>query len=257
MQPNPLKAMLARGETAFGLMAFEFLTPLFPSICKSAGADYVLYDMEHSGASFETMKEQVMYCRAADIVPLVRVPGPDYHFIARALDIGMMGIMVPMVESAEVARHIVSCTRYPTVGRRGSAFGITAHDGFSTLPVGERQKLANERTLVICMAETPKGIENVDAIAAVEGVDMIWLGHFDLSSFMGIPAKFDDPRFVSAVGAIAAACKKHGKTAAYLAGDEASARTFYDRGFRCLAYSNDVQILQAALMQGIAALRKF
>jgi 2-dehydro-3-deoxyglucarate aldolase/4-hydroxy-2-oxoheptanedioate aldolase len=256
MQPNPLKTRLAKGESAFGLMAFEFLTPVFPSVCKSAGADYIIYDMEHSGASFETMKQQVMYCRAADIVPLLRVPGPDYHFIARALDIGMMGIMVPMVESAEVARHIVSCARYPTAGRRGSAFGITPHDNFSTLPVGEKQKLANERTLVICMAETPKGIENVDAIAAVDGVDMIWLGHFDLTSFMGIPAKFDDPRFISAVDAIAAACRKHGKTAAYLAGDEASARSFHGKGYRCLAYSNDVQLMQAALAQGMSALRR-
>jgi 2-keto-3-deoxy-L-rhamnonate aldolase RhmA len=211
--------------------------------------------MEHSGASFETMKEQVMYCRAADIVPLVRIPGPDYHFIARALDIGMMGIMVPMVESAEVARHIVSCARYPTAGRRGSAFGITPHDSFSTMHVAEKQKLANDRTLVICMAETPKGVENVDAIAAVDGVDMIWLGHFDLTSFMGITAQFDDPRFTSAVDTIAAACKKHGKTAAYVAADEKLARAFHDKGYRCLAYSNDVQLMQTALARGIAALK--
>jgi 2-dehydro-3-deoxyglucarate aldolase/4-hydroxy-2-oxoheptanedioate aldolase len=257
MQPNPLKAHLAKGGSAFGIMAFEFFTPVFPSVCKAAGADYILYDMEHSGASFETMKEQVMYCRAADIIPIVRVPGPDYHFIARALDIGMMGIMVPMVESAEVARHIVSCARYPTAGRRGSAFGITPHDNFSTMPVGEKQKLANERTLVICMAETPKGIENVDAIAAVDGVDMIWLGHFDLTTFMGIPAKFEDARFLSAVETIAAACRQHGKTAAYVAGNEAAARDFYGKGFRCIAYSNDVMLLQEALARGIAAMRKF
>jgi 2-dehydro-3-deoxyglucarate aldolase/4-hydroxy-2-oxoheptanedioate aldolase len=256
MLPNPVKTRLAKGESVFGIMAFEFFTPVFPSLCKSVGMDYIIYDMEHSGASFETMKEQVMYCRAADIVPLVRVPGPDYHFIARALDIGMMGIMVPMVESAEVARHIVSCARYPTTGRRGSAFGITPHDSFSNRPVGEMQKLANERTLVICMAETPKGVENVDAIAATEGVDMIWLGHFDLTSFMGIPAKFDDPRFTSAVEAIAAACEKHGKTAAYVAANEALAKEFHAKGYRCLAYSNDVQVLQAALAQGIAALKK-
>jgi 2-dehydro-3-deoxyglucarate aldolase/4-hydroxy-2-oxoheptanedioate aldolase len=256
MLPNPLKARLAKGESLFGLMAFEFFTPVFPSICRAAGADYIIYDMEHSGASFETMKEQVLYCQAAGIVPLVRVPAPDYHFIARALDVGMMGIMVPMVESAEVARHIVSCARYPKAGRRGSAFNITPHDNFSTTPVGEKQTLANDRTLVICMAETPKGVENIDAIAATEGVDMIWLGHFDLTSFMGIPAKFDDPRFVAAVDAIAAACKKHGKTAAYVAGDEGSAREFHRRGYRCLAYSNDVQLMQAALAQGIGALRK-
>ncbi len=257
MLPNPVKTKLAKGENAFGTVAFEFFTPGYPAICKAAGADFVLYDMEHSGASFETIKEQVQYCRGADIVPLVRVPGPDYHFIARALDVGAMGIMVPMVETAEVARHIVSCTRYPTAGRRGSAFNVMPHDSYSALPVTEKQKLANERTLVICMAETPKGIENVDAIAATEGVDVVWLGHFDLTSFMGIPAQFGDPRFVSAVAAIATACKKHGKTAAYMAANEAAAREFYDKGYRCLAYSADVMLMQGALAQGLAALRKF
>ncbi len=257
MLPNPLKARLAKGESAFGTMAFEFFTPALPSICKAAGAEFVLYDMEHSGASFETIKAQVVLCHGVGLVPLVRVPGPDYHFIARALDIGAMGIMVPMVESVEVARHIVSCTRYPTAGRRGSAFNVTPHDSYSAIPVVEKQARANERTLVICMAETPKGIENADAIAAVEGVDMIWLGHFDLTSFMGIPAQFGDARFTSAVAAIAAACKKHGKTAAYLAGDEAAARDFHSKGFRCIAYSTDVMLLQGALAKGIEALRRF
>jgi len=257
MLPNPLKTRLAKGESAFGTMGFEFLTPAYPAICKAAGADFILYDMEHSGASFETIKAQVLLCRGLDLVPLVRVPGPDYHFIARALDVGAMGIMVPMVESAEVARHIVSCTRYPPAGRRGSAFNVTPHDDYSSMPVAEKQRRANERTLVICMAETPKGIENVDAIAGTDGVDIVWLGHFDLTSFLGIPAQFGDPRFTSAVAAIAAACKKHGKTAAYLAADETSARDFYDKGFRCIAYSTDVILLQSALAGGLAALRKF
>lgn len=257
MLPNPLKTRLAKGESAFGTMAFEFFTSAYPAICRAAGADFILYDMEHSGASFETIKAQVMLCRGLDIVPLVRVPGPDYHFIARALDIGAMGIMVPMVESAETARHIVSCTRYPPAGRRGSAFNVTPHDDYSPMAVADKQKRAAERTLVICMAETPKGIDNVDAIAATEGVDVVWLGHFDLTSFMGIPAQFGDPRFASAVAAIASACGRHGKTAAYLAGDEGSARTFHDKGYRCIAYSTDVMLMQNALAQGLAALRKF
>ena len=80
-------------------MTFEFFTPGYPTICREAGAEFILYDMEHSGVGFETMKAQFAFCRGLDLVPLVRVPSGDYHHIARALDVGAMGIMVPMVEN--------------------------------------------------------------------------------------------------------------------------------------------------------------
>jgi len=84
-------------------MTFEFFTPGYPAICREAGAEFILYDMEHSGVGFETMKAQFAFCRGLDLVPLVRVPSGDYHHIARALDIGAMGIMVPMVETSQRA----------------------------------------------------------------------------------------------------------------------------------------------------------
>lgn len=256
MRPNPLKDRLAKGGTAYGTMTFEFFTPGYPAICKAAGAEFILYDMEHSGAGFETIKEQFACGRGLDIVPMVRVPAGDYHFIARAMDIGAMGIMVPMVESAEQARHIVSCTRYPPAGRRGSAFGVAPHDDYSGRAVGDKIAAANARTMVICLVETPKGIENVDAIAAVEGVDVVWLGHFDLTNFMGIPAAFDDPRFHAAVDKLVAACKKHGKTPGFLAGDDKWAKDFRAKGFRIMAYGVDVLLMQGALAHGIEVLRK-
>ena len=108
MRPNPLKPRLTAGGCAFGTMTFEFFTPGYPAICHEAGAEFILYDMEHSGVGFETMKAQFAFCRGLDLVPLVRVPSDDYHHIARALDIGAMGIMVPMVETPEQAKAIVT-----------------------------------------------------------------------------------------------------------------------------------------------------
>ena len=104
LRPNPLKPRLAAGGCAFGTMTFEFFTSGYPAICREAGAEFILYDMEHSGVGFETMKAQFAFCRGLDLVPLVRVPSGDYHHVARALDIGAMGIMVPMVETAEQAQ---------------------------------------------------------------------------------------------------------------------------------------------------------
>jgi len=256
LRSNPIKSRLAEGGLAFGTMVFEFFTSGLPAICCTAGAEFLVYDMEHSGAGFETIKAQIACCRGAQIEPFVRVPDRDYHLIARALDIGATGIMVPMVESAEQARAIVSCTRYPPTGRRGSAFNVAAHDDYTVGPVAEKMTIANARTLVICMVETASGMENVEAIAAVEGVDVIWLGHFDLTSSMGIPGAFDHPRYLAAVDALVAACKRHGKCPGFLAGNANWAKDYRAKGFRLLCYGTDVTLVQEALGQGIEGLNQ-
>jgi len=256
MRPNPLKARLAAGGTAFGTMPFEFFTPGVPAICVAAGAEFLLYDMEHSGVSFETIKAQVAACRGLDIVPMARVPATQYHFIARLLDAGALGVMVPMVETREQAELIVSCCRYPPAGIRGAAFGVAAHDDYTGGDVAAKIAAAHERTLVICLVETARGIENVDAIAATPGVDVVWLGHFDLTNFMGIPAQFDHPRYRAAVDALLAACQRHGKTPGFMAMDETWARDYRAKGFRMIAYGVDVLLLQGALRRGLAALRE-
>ncbi len=183
-------------------MTFEFFTPGYPTICREAGAEFILYDMEHSGVGFETMKAQFAFCRGLDLAPFVRVPSDGYHHIARALDIGAMGIMVPMVETAEQARAIV------------------------------------------------------EAIASVEGVDVVWLGNYDLTNFIGIPGEFDNPRFHAAVDRLVQACRKHGKTPGFLAGNEQWARDFRARGFRMIAYGVDTLLMQTALAHGIKLLQE-
>jgi len=254
MRPNPIKARLAQGGAAFGTMAFEFFTPSLAQIVAAAGAQFLLYDMEHSGIGVETMKAQFAACRGLDLVPLVRVPATEYHFVARMLDAGAMGIMVPMVETAEQAARIVSYTRYPPHGRRGAAFGVAPHDDYLGGDVTETMAAAHERTLVICLVETATGIENVDAIAAVPGVDVVWLGHFDLTNFLGIPAQFSHPRYLAAVDALVAACNRHHKTPGFLAADDAWAADYRAKGFRMLAYGVDVVLLQRALAAGLAKL---
>jgi 2-dehydro-3-deoxyglucarate aldolase/4-hydroxy-2-oxoheptanedioate aldolase len=236
-------------------MTFEFFTPGYPAICREAGAEFILYDMEHSGVGFETMKAQFAFCRGLDLVALVRVPSGDYHFIARALDIGAMGIMVPMVETAEQARAIVDCTRYPPAGRRGAAFNVAAHDDYSGGPEATKIAEANAHTMVIALVETAKGIANVDAIASVDGVDVVWLGHYDLTNSIGIPGEFDNPKFHAAVDRQVKACGKHRKTAGFLAGNETWARDFRAKGFRMIAYGVDTLLMQGALADGLKLLR--
>ena len=254
MQVNRVKQGLAAGGVSLGSMIFEFFTPAMPRLLKNAGAEYALYCMEHTGAGFETLKPQFALCRALGVVPLVRVPTTEYDFIARALDCGALGVMVPLVASAEQAAFIVSCTRYPPQGRRGAAFGF-AHDDFEGGEVTQKIAMIHERTLVIAMIETREGLENVEAIAAVPGVDVLWLGHFDLSNFLGIPGQFSHPVFLAAVERIAAAAAKHGKAAGYMAADAGLGREFLAKGFRMIATGTDQGMLQAAIQANIAAMR--
>src|SRR3954453_5951631 len=106
MRPNPVRKKLLEGGTAYGVMAFEFFTPGLAPALAAAGAEFVLLDMEHSGAGIDVMKAQIAFARGAGIVPMVRVPGTHYHLIAPVLDAGAMGIMAPMVESVEQAQKL-------------------------------------------------------------------------------------------------------------------------------------------------------
>jgi 2-keto-3-deoxy-L-rhamnonate aldolase RhmA len=247
-----MKRRLANGEPVLGSMVFEFFTPGIARICSNAGAEFVMYCMEHTGAGYETLKPQFALCRALGVTPLVRVPATEYHFVARALDCGAMGVMVPLVDTAEQAQRIVSFTRYPPKGRRGAAFGF-AHDDYQGGDVVEKMRAIHERTLVICMIETRSGLDNVEAIAAVDGVDVLWLGHFDLTNFLGIPGQFSHPQYREAVKRIVAAAHKNGKSAGYMAASVELGREYLAAGYRMIATGTDQGLLQSATAQLISA----
>jgi 2-keto-3-deoxy-L-rhamnonate aldolase RhmA len=255
MRANPVKEKLARGERAFGTMVFEFASPGLPAILANAGADYVLYDMEHSGLGMEDMKTQFALCRAAGIVPMVRPPAKQYHLLSLLLDLGAMGLMLPMVESREEAERIVSWTRYPPQGVRGAMF-TGAHDDYAAGDVAEKMRIAHERTLILALIETRKGVENVEEIVATPGIDVAHLGHFDLSLSMGMPAAFERPEMQAAFAKIVEACRKHGKTAACMAGDVEQGRGWLKDGFRMVSYSGDIWLVMEGLARGIRELRK-
>ncbi len=255
MRSNPVKAKLAKGEHAFGAMFFEFFSPGIPQIAKNAGAEFVLFDMEHAGTDIGTMKQMFALCRGLDLVPMVRVPTTQYHFIARMLDIGAMGIMVPMVETKEQAEAIVSYTRYPPKGVRGAAFGV-AQDDYQGGDVKEKIAAIHERTFVICQIETAKGLKNVESIAKVDGVDCLWLGHFDLTNFMGIPAQFSNPKYLAGVKKIVATARKYKRAAGFMASDEKWAQEYVDHGFNIIATGLDSGLLQAAMARLIGGMRE-
>lgn len=246
MADRGLRTRVMAGDIALGAMVFECFTPGVAQIMKTAGAEYVLFDMEHTGLGYETLKWLVSTCRGIDVVPLARVPRGDYTYISRALDVGCHGIMVPMVESADEARSIAQAARYPLKGRRGAAFGF-AHDDFAGGDPKKKMAALDARNIVIAQIETERGLAAVEEIAAIDGVDVLWVGHFDLTNFLGIPAEFDNPKYLDALERIVAACRKHGKGAGFLPVDPAQTRRYADMGFNMLAAGTDQAILAAGV----------
>jgi 2-dehydro-3-deoxyglucarate aldolase/4-hydroxy-2-oxoheptanedioate aldolase len=255
MRPNQVKSKVQRGGVSIGTFLFEFNTTGIGRIAAEAGAEFAVFDMEHTGWEIETIRLLVASSRSTDMIPLVRIPATEYHFIARVLDMGAMGIMVPMVESAAQAESIVASAKYPPQGRRGAAFTI-AHDDYTGGDIVDKMRTANRETLLIAQIETAAGIHNVAEIAAVNGIDVLWIGHFDLSNSLGIPGQFDHPQFQDALGRVLAACQTHGKVPGFMAGDVAGGKKLLDQGFRMLAYSGDLWLYQAALRAGVTALQE-
>lgn len=255
MRENPVKRALARGELAVGTAFFEFCTPGAPRVAAAAGAEFAFLDTEHTGWSTDVVRVLVTAANMAGVVPLVRPAGTVYHLLSQALDVGAMGLIVPMVESREQAERIVRFARYPPEGRRGAAFGI-AHDDYLGGDVHEKMARANREVLLAAQIETAPGLENVEAIAAVPGIDVLWVGQFDLTSSLGIAGQFDHPTYLRALDQVAEAGRRHGKAAGFMVTSREEAELVVGKGYRAIAYSGDLWIYQRALAEGLAAVRQ-
>ncbi|WP_010586040.1 HpcH/HpaI aldolase family protein [Schlesneria paludicola] len=254
MQINPVKQKTANGGVSIGTMMFEFNTTGIGRIAANAGAEFAVYDMEHTGWDIESIRMLIATTPKPTLVPIVRIPTTQYHFVSRVLDMGAMGIMAPMVESAEEARLLVQSAKYPPLGRRGAAFGIP-HDDYGIGTIPEIVRSANAEVLLIVQVETAKGLKNLEEIAAVPEVDVLWIGLYDMASSMGLAGQMDHPDLHAAIDRVLAACQKFNKVPAVLVTSVEEGQAQLKRGFRLVAFGGDVWIYQTALKQGLAALR--
>jgi 2-keto-3-deoxy-L-rhamnonate aldolase RhmA len=253
VRENPVKHRLDDGEVVLGTMVTEFATPAVARLTAAAGAEFTLFDLEHTGYGIERMRTVLAAARGADTVPFLRVPDAAYDLIARGLDLGALGVMVPAVESADEARLVAASARYPPAGRRG--FGLLMRDDWEPDGVPATLEKANSETLVLVQIETAAGLAAVDAIAAVDGIDVLWIGHFDLTTSLGIPGDFASPRYHEAVDRVLAAGAASGKAVGMVCGSPEEGAALVERGFRILAYSIDIYLYEEAVRAGIERLR--
>jgi 2-dehydro-3-deoxyglucarate aldolase/4-hydroxy-2-oxoheptanedioate aldolase len=186
---------------------------------------------------------------------MVRVPALQYHFIARVLDTGAMGVVVPLVASGAEARRIVESARYPPEGKRGVAVGV-AHDDYQGGDLTAKMQQTNDEVMIFAQIETVEGVSHVEEIAAVPGIDGLWIGQFDLTTSMGIPGQFNDPAFLRATRRVTEACRREGKTAVLSSLDVATLCRGPADGYRMLVYLGDLWIYQQALRQGLDTIRE-
>jgi 2-keto-3-deoxy-L-rhamnonate aldolase RhmA len=237
---NDFRQRLKRGDVLLGQMVLELFSPGIGPMLGAGGLDFVIFDMEHGRCDITLLAEMVASCRGEAIFPMTRVPDAAYAPLARALDVGAKGVMVPRVESRQQAEDIVSQLKYAPAGRRGVALGI-AHDQYR--PGGpEHFPRANEETCVILMVETVKGFEHLDEIVSVPGVDIAWVGHYDLTVSMGIPNQFDHPRCLEAMDALVAACRRYGVAPGFLPGTPEAAVHWIEKGFQAISLSTDFSV---------------
>lgn len=255
MKDNAVKRKLAQGEPAFGTYAMEFYSTGLARILANAGAEFVIFDMEHGGWGIESIRQQIALAHAAGLAPIVNTPGGSYERIGLFLDLGAMGLMVPHVESAAQAAELVRQTRYAPAGVRGAGFGV-AQDDFRAGDVRETIRGANERTLIVAKIESREGVTNADAILAVPGIDVALVTFGDLSVDMGIPGEHDHPDLEAAMTGVLGLCRKHGKAAGCAVFDLESGRRRLQQGFRFIQYASDIDLLGGALKHAIDSLRR-
>jgi 2-keto-3-deoxy-L-rhamnonate aldolase RhmA len=193
------------------------------------------------------MRTVLAAARASDTVPFLRVPDAAYDLIARGLDLGAPGVMVPAVESADEAGLVAGSARFPPVGRRG--FGLLMRDEWEPEAVAATIEKANAETIVLVQIETSPGLD------AVEKIDILWIGHFDLTASLGIPGDFESTRYRDAVDRVLAAGAAAGKPVGMVCGSPGEGAALVERGFRILAYSLDIVLYQDAVEAGLDALR--
>ena len=254
MHRASLRDMVGRKTLKSGTLVWEFAVPGIGHLLAAGGSEFVFLDTEHSGLGIDRLKSTLQYLQAASIPALVRPPGRSYENIARALDAGAEGLILPMVGSGDEARRIVECAKYTPMGARGVALGI-AHDCYSSGPVADKLAAANRRTVLFALVETREGAENVDAIASVDGIDGLWIGHLDLSSSLRIPGQFNHPDYVEAVNRIAKAASKCGISLGRVAEDAEEGAALYARGHDFIAIGTDTQLYTNALRSELESLR--
>lgn len=221
------------------------------------GLDYVILDNEHSPMDTETTCAMVRAASGRGLTALARVREISRSAVLKLLDVGAQGLIIPNVHGVEDMRRVVDYAKYAPVGQRG--FGLSRKDGWGSEGLGTVPEIMahfNRETLVVPQCETAEALDSIEDIAAMEGVDGVFIGPYDLSISMGIPGAFDDPRFAAALQRVVNACHQAGKFCLIFAGDGETGLARLEQGFDGVAVGVDATLLMSGVQAQLAKIKK-
>lgn len=248
---NGLRAKFAAGEKCLGVWGMAINT-IYTEIIAAAGYDFVILDNEHGPSMPGDTLPHLQLLAHMGVPAVVRVPWNDQVYIKRVLDAGADTIMVPMVETAEQAKAVVNACRYPPQGQR--SFGPWRDAGLVT-DIDAWWRGANDRVFVIVQIESAKAVENVEAVAAVDGVDALFIGPNDLSGTIGKLRQYDDPTFLALVAKALKAIRKAGKPAGVVPYGGHAPAALFKLGFSMVAAQTELTLIASAARADVAANR--
>jgi len=244
MQKNEFKAALKRGEVKIGCWV-GLADGYAAEIAGEAGFDWLLIDGEHAPNDIRSMREQLTALGRSVSHPVIRLPVGEVWMVKQAMDIGAQTLLIPMVESAEQAAELVAAMRYAPVGIRGMGAALARASRFSG--IADYVHKADDEACLLVQVETVKGLEALDDILAVEGVDGVFIGPADLSADMGYRGRSGEPAVVAAITEAIARIRAAGTAAGILSTEEAQARDWIARGANFVAVGIDVVVLANGL----------
>ena len=241
-RPNALKKRLLSGGKVLGCWA----TLGHPHVCEIlalAGYDFLLVDQEHGIGEPSMLVPILQAMSATPCTAVVRVPANDPVYLKRVLDVGVEAVMIPGIDTVEQAKAAVAACRYPPKGRRGSATGSIRAANYGMISA-DYAKTATDNTLVICQIESATAVDNVEAIGAVEGVDLLFLGPNDLSGSIGKLGEFNDPKVVDLLARAEAGMKRTGKIMGAIPHAGRTWQQLLEAGYAMMTCTSDARLLR-------------
>lgn len=251
---SDLKAKLENGGLVIGTMISEIRNPNLAYMLVQSGFDFFIIDTEHGAYSPETVSNMIAAARGAGISVIVRIPEIRREAIMKPLDSGAAGLLVPMVNTADQAKEIMTYAKYPPMGNRGVALS-RAHSSYGRPNAAEYLAQANRKTFIAVQAESPQAFENLASIASTPGVDCIFVGPADLSVSMGIPGQLTHPKEVEAIAKAIDVCRQHDVIPGIHMSNVAALKDWIQKGMRFVSFSSDVDLLARAGEESLIELR--
>ena len=254
MYTNTVKEALKQGKLQVGCSYAQLRSPEVATILGKAGFDWSFLDSEHGGFDLETLQDLCRAAVAAGMAPIVRVADIQYALIARALDCGALGILLPRVESPEVLARAVSWAFFPPLGVRG--YGLSAPNvNYEPVTIPQVIEHRNKNTMVVLQIETQRALAAREDLLAVPGIDAVLVGPADLSISLGVPGEFEHPKLVEAIEKIRDSCLKHGVAPGIHMRSLALAKYWKERGMLFLSTGSETTFLFDKASEAVKALR--